>query len=228
MTYAREHQVQPATVLDDQGPSSRVPPSRGHVVHLGGRRQHTAPAQPPARDARAHQAFLGRVIDYLSTDRGVRQFIDWGCPVPGTAERIRHAHPDNTVVHVAPHGTVGMLSSPDTPVLSGGSENADAPLRRLTTCGLVDFGEPVAVLMTRPFSGGVPPSGLAQLHSLLRGGGYLALATEAPERAGENVFAPFVPLEPGLADLRWWPYPDEDVAMEGTGVLGGLGRTNRN
>lgn len=197
-------------------------------MHLGGHRQNAAPAQPSVRNACTHQAFLGRVIDYLSTDRGVRQFIDWGCPVPGTAERIRDTHHDNTVVHVAPHGTIGMLSSPDSPVLSGGAENADTPLRRLTTCGLVDFDEPVAVLMTRPFSAHTPPPGLARLHSLMHGGGYLALAVDAPERSAGSVFAPFVPLEPGLADLRWWPYPDEDVAMEGTGVLGGLGCTHRN
>lgn len=197
-------------------------------MHLGGRRQNALPAQLTGRDARAHQAFLGRVIDYLSTDRGVRQFVDWGCPVPGTAERIRDAHHDNTVVHVAPHGTVGMLSSPDTAVLAGGSEDADISLRRLTTCGLVDFDGPVAVLMTHPFIADTPPPGLDHLHSLMHGGGYLALAAKASERAVETVFAPFVPLEPGLADLRWWPYPDEDVAMEGTGVLGGLGRTRRN
>lgn len=227
MTYARRHQAQPGTVFDSQGPSSRVPLSRGHVVHLGGRRQSAVPAQSPVRDASIHQAFLGRVIDYLSADRGVRQFVDWGSPVPGTAERIRDAHPDNTVVHVAPHGTVGMLSSPDTPVLSGGSEDADTSLRRLTTCGLVDFDGPVAVLMTRPFTADTLPPGLAHLHSFMHGGGYLALAAEAPQRAAEAVFAPFVPLEPGLADMRWWPYPDEDVAMEGTGVLGGLGYTHR-
>ncbi|MBE2997403.1 SAM-dependent methyltransferase [Nocardiopsis sp. HNM0947] len=227
MTHARRHQAPPPGVLGGQGPSPRVPPSRGHVVQLGGRRRTPVPERPVVPHAREHQAFLGRVIDYLSTDRGVRQFVDWGCPVPGTAERIRQAHPDNTVVHIAPHGTVGMLSSPDNPVLSG-SESSDSSLCRLTTCGLVDLDGPVAVLMTRPFSAEAPPPALDRLHYLMHGGGYLALATEAPKRDAEAAFAPFVPLEPGVADLRWWPYPDEDVAMEGTGILGGLARTRSN
>ncbi|APC34617.1 SAM-dependent methyltransferase [Nocardiopsis dassonvillei] len=203
-----------------------VPGQRSGVVDLGSR----AGGRPDPRHAehtRLHQAFLGRVVDYLSTDAGVRQFVDWGCPVPGTAERVHATAPDASVVHVAPHGAAGMLSTPGARVLSGDGSGTDTLLRRLGTSGLVDFDEPVAVLMTRPFTADDPPARIDALHALMRGGGYLALTSPAPRAAVERAFDPFQPIEPGVADLRWWPYPDEDVSDAGTGVLAGLGRAPR-
>ncbi|MCP3016730.1 SAM-dependent methyltransferase [Nocardiopsis dassonvillei] len=203
-----------------------VPGQRSGVVDLGSR----AGGRPDPRHAehtRLHQAFLGRVIDYLSADAGVRQFVDWGCPVPGTAERVHATAPDASVVHVAPHGAAGMLSTPGARVLSGDGSGTDTLLRRLGTSGLVDFDEPVAVLMTRPFTADDPPARIDALHALMRGGGYLALTSPAPRAAVERAFDPFQPIEPGVADLRWWPYPDEDVSDPGTGVLAGLGRAPR-
>lgn len=196
---------------------------RSSVVSLGSR-AGGGPDPRQAEHTRLHQAFLGRVVDYLCADAGVRQFVDWGCPVPGTAERVRAVAPEAAVVHVAPHGAAGMLSAPDTTVLSGDGSGTGALLRRLADSGLVDFDEPVAVLMTRPFAADEPPSGIGDLHALMRGGGYLALASPAPRAAVERAFAPFQPLEPGAADIRWWPYPDEEAADRGTGTLAGLGR----
>ncbi len=190
-----------------------------------------ARARPPepavSEETRLHQAFLGRVIDFLCADTGVTQFIDWGCPVPGTAERVRAARADARFVHVAPQGAAGMLSSSDTAVITGDGSGDGALTRRLTTSGLVDFDEPVAVLMTRPFTADDPPAEIAALHALMRGGGYLALTSTAPRRTVERAFRPFRPIEPGVADLTWWPYPDEDVCAQGTGILGGLGRRQR-
>jgi hypothetical protein len=72
--------------------------------------------------------------------------VDWGCPVPGTAERIRRAHADATVVHVAPTGTAGVLAAAadNTAVLSGDGSGPGAAslLRRLHTSGRVGFGGP--------------------------------------------------------------------------------------
>ncbi|WP_431889941.1 SAM-dependent methyltransferase [Nocardiopsis alba] len=202
----------------------RVPGQRPRVVELDTRNR---PAADPARaeEVRLHQAFLGRVVDYLCADAGVRQFVDWGCPVPGTTERIREAAPEARVVHVAPEGTAGVLASSGTATaLSGDGSGNRALLLRLRDSGLVDFGEPVAVLMTRPFRAGAAPDGLGDLRSLMRGGGYLALTSTAPRAELERAFDPFRTLEPGVADLAWWPYPDEDVSDRGCGILAGLGR----
>jgi len=211
-------------VFGRKGPF-RVPRRTAEVTDLGVRTH--APVDPArAEHTRFHQAFLGRVINYLSADAGVRQFVDWGCPVPGTAEHVRKAHPENTVVHIAPLGTAGMLSPSDTAVLSGGCSGALPLLHRLTTSGLVDLDEPVAVLRTRPFPAEEPFTEAQELHSLLRGGGYLALTSPAPRSVVTAAFAPFQLLDPGVADLRWWPYPDDAVSLTGTGTLAGVGHTS--
>ncbi|KOX07297.1 SAM-dependent methyltransferase [Nocardiopsis sp. NRRL B-16309] len=206
-------------------PPAQIPPQLSRVVSLGARARPPEPAV--SEETRVHQAFLGRVIDFLCADAGVTQFVDWGCPVPGTAERVRAARADARFVHVAPQGTAGMLSSSGTAVITADGSGDGALTRRLSTSGLVDFDEPVAVLMTRPFTADDPPADVGALHALMRGGGFLALASTAPRRTVERAFRPFHPIEPGVADLTWWPYPDEDVSARGTGILGGLGRRLR-
>ncbi|WP_017604566.1 SAM-dependent methyltransferase [Nocardiopsis alkaliphila] len=224
MTDVRGPKAGPLTAVFRR---SEPPPShrgRPRVVALDSGAR-TSPDPAWAEHVRLHQAFLGRVIDYLCADAGIRQFVDWGCPVPGTAERVRRVAPEATVVHVAPQGAAGLLTSPEhAAVLSGDGSESEALLRRLHTSGLVDFDEPVGVLMTRTFGADCPPSGLEDLRGLMRGGGHLALTSTAPRAEVERAFAPFSLLEPGVADLTWWPYPDEDVAASGCGILAGLGR----
>ncbi|WP_017572006.1 SAM-dependent methyltransferase [Nocardiopsis halotolerans] len=226
MTNVRGPKTGPLAAVSRGRERVPVPGQRSGVVSLGSRTDER-PDPRHAEHTRLHQAFLGRVIDYLCADAGVRQFVDWGCPVPGTAERVHATAPEASVVHVTPYGAAGMLSTASTAVLSGDGSGTDTLLRRLSTSGLVDFGEPVAVLMTRPFTADDPPEGIGDLHALMRAGGYLALASPAPRAAVERAFAPFLPVEPGVADLRWWPYPDEEVSDHGTGTLAGLGRAPR-
>jgi hypothetical protein len=227
VTDVRGPKAGPLTAVFREREPLRVPGQKSRVVSLGSRA--CAPPDPAETEqVRLHQAFLGRVVDYLCADAGIRQFVDWGSPVPGTAERVRRANADAAVVHVAPRGTAGMLTAAadHTRVLSGDGSGSGvaALLRRLHTSGLVDFDEPVAVLMTRPFGEQDPPAGLGTLHSMMRAGGYVALTSTAPRGVAEQAFAPFLPVEPGVADLTWWPYPDEDVSAPGSGTLAGLGR----
>ena len=224
MTELRGPKAGPLRAVFNRKRPFRAPHRTTGVTNLGVRSH--VPADP-ARDehVRLHQAFLGRVIAYLSADAGVRQFVDWGCPMPGTAERVRAAHPENTVVHIAPAGITGILSSPDAAVLSGGGSWSASLLRRLTTSGLVDLDEPIAVLRTRPFPAEAPYTEAEELHAFLRSGGYLALTSPAPRSVVESAFAPFRLLDPGVADLRWWPYPDDAVTLPGTGTLAGVGHT---
>lgn len=224
MTELRGPEAGPLRAVFDRKRPWRVPRRTTGVTDLRGRSRSSAHPEQ-TEHVRLHQAFLGRVIAYLSADAGIRQFVDWGCPVPGTAERVRAAHPENTVVHIAPAGTAGMLSSPETSVLPGEGPRTVSPLHRLTTSGLVDLSEPVAVLRTRPFPAEAPFAEAEELHALLKGGGYLALTSSAPRPVVEAAFAPFHLLDPGVADLRWWPYPDEAVTLPGTGALAGVGRT---
>lgn len=227
MTNVRGLETGPLTAMFRRREPRRAPRRRPRVVALDPRIRTSPPE--PLRDehVRLHQAFLGRVIDYLCVDAGIRQFVDWGSPVPGTAERVHRAAPDATVVHIAPEGAAGILAPPDhAAVLSGDGSGFESLLRRLHTSGLIDFDEPVAVLMTRTFDADSPPIGLEGLHSLMRGGGHLALTSTAPRADVERAFGPFRLLEPGVADLTWWPYPDEDVAVQGCDILAGLGRVS--
>ncbi|GAA1985498.1 hypothetical protein GCM10009799_08650 [Nocardiopsis rhodophaea] len=117
--------------------------------------------------------------------------------------------------------------------------------------GLVDFDEPAAFFLVdtaAPRCGDIPTSDLVRaLHGAMCPGGCVAIAlppghadtidgraaTEPHgptgdrhrrHRAAASVFGPFVLLDPGLADLAWWPYPDEDVAARGTGIWAGVAR----
>lgn len=222
VTNARGPEAGPLTAVF--GGQETVPvPTRGPSVVDFGTRAGLPPEAQGTEHVRQHQAFLGRVVDYLCHDTGIEQFVDWNCPVPGATERIRAAAPGAAVVHVAPDGAAGSLSAPDTAVLAGDGSGPEALMHRLDTCGLLDFDRPVAFLMTRPFTDTDPLTGAEEIHALMRGGGYLALCSTAARAAAERAFAPFTLVAPGLADLTWWPYPDEDVAAPGSGILAGLG-----
>ena len=223
MTNVRGLKTGPLTAVFRRREPLPAPRRRPRVVALD---PGSGAVADPALDKRVrlHQAFLGRVIDYLCADAGIRQFVDWGCPVPGIAERARRADPEATVVHVAPEGAAGISASPErAAVLSGEGTGVEGLLRRVHTSGLIDFDEPVGVLMTRTFDADSPPGGLETLHDLMRGGGHLALTSTAPRADVERAFGPFRLLDPGVADLTWWPYPDEDVTAQGCGILAGMG-----
>ncbi len=106
--------------------------------------------------AQMNRAFLGRVVNFLVREAGIRQFLDLGSGVPTVGnvhEVAQYASPDCRVVYVdnepvaVAHGQL-MLEGND------GATTIEADLRYphtiLTHPGalqLIDFGEPVAVLM---------------------------------------------------------------------------------
>lgn len=105
--------------------------------------------------ARANRAFLGRAVRFLA-DAGVRQFIDLGSGIPtqGNVHEVAQAaspgarvvYVDNDPVAVA-HSTSLLADNPD-------AEAIDADIRRPADIlaspqmrKLIDFEQPVAVLM---------------------------------------------------------------------------------
>ncbi|MFC3998684.1 SAM-dependent methyltransferase [Nocardiopsis sediminis] len=148
---------------------------------------------------------------------------------------------------VSLHGRTPPAGRLAVPTVVVESMRPEPVITRLRARGLIDFGAPVAVLLpdTAPlWYGGVPhhlPHDLVRaLHAVLCPGSHIAIAIPrrvVPGRPGgaavldahsrelaAAVFEPFTVIEPGLADLAWWPYPDEEVTAEGTGVLAGVGR----
>lgn len=206
--------------------SGGASPSR--VVGIdGGPGRPTAPGEPDP--VRLRRGFLRRVVDYLTVDRGVRQFVDWGAALPGIAEAVRRHAPGARTVHVAPEGADTVFRGCcSASVLCGRGHAPAETVALMRNRGLVDFGAPVAVLATAPLTAEGAPrlcQAAAAVHAAVRAEGYLALSAPAGHRDELTAaFGPFTLLDPGLSDLAWWPYPDEAVPAPGSGALGGLGR----
>lgn len=118
-------------------------------------RQELPSVGPAAHELRR---FLQRVVYFLAADCGIRQFLDIGCGVPHSPnvhEIAQAVDPTCRVVYVDPDSLVGaharalQISHPDgaawfTP---GSLDNVDAILTDTTVRELIDFTEPVAVLL---------------------------------------------------------------------------------
>ena len=114
-------------------------------------------AYPPIlRAVREQRAFLSRAVRYLAEQAGIRQFLDIGTGIPtanNTHEAAQAAAPDARIVYVdndpmvLAHARALLTSSPQ-----GGTAYLDADLRDpdkilAGAAGLLDFREPVAVLL---------------------------------------------------------------------------------
>ncbi|HZD69125.1 MAG TPA: SAM-dependent methyltransferase [Actinomycetes bacterium] len=140
-------------------------PARMYDYFLGGKDNFPADRKaaeailttaPEARDlARQNRAFLQRAVRFLAGEAGIRQFLDIGTGIPtqGNVHEIAHAvAPDARVVYVdidpivLTHGRA-LLASPNTTIVLGDLREpaailADAEVRRM-----IDFDQPVAVLL---------------------------------------------------------------------------------
>lgn len=113
-----------------------------------------APELPDA--ARANRSFHQRAARYLA-ERGIRQFIDLGSGLPtagSTHEIVFAVRPDARVVYVdidplvLRHSTYQLADDDRVSVLVADVRDAGKVLGELEAGQLIDFAEPVAVLMT--------------------------------------------------------------------------------
>ncbi|MBM9507305.1 SAM-dependent methyltransferase [Actinacidiphila acididurans] len=105
--------------------------------------------------ARANRAFLGRAVRFL-VDQGVRQFIDLGSGIPtqGNVHEVAQAaapgsrvvYVDNDPVAVA-HSASLLAGDPNADILSADIRRPADVLNAPQVRRLIDFDEPVAVLM---------------------------------------------------------------------------------
>jgi len=113
--------------------------------------------------ARDNRSFLGRVIRYLATEGGIRQFLDLGCGLPTQANVHQLARgvlgvlgfgPGAHVVYVdhdpmvASHGEALLASSDQVAMVLGDLRKPTAILARAEVSRLLDLAQPVAVLCT--------------------------------------------------------------------------------
>lgn len=232
-----------ALPVDDEPRSPEVPAPR--VIRMDDHRpgaRAAACAEESARTARLVEAearFLARCVGYLVADLRIRQYIDFGSRVPhsaGVHGIVAERLPDARVVRIGTGTAVPLhprASASQPAALWLERPRPEDLAAQLSLRGLVDLGEPAAVLVDADQL----PADLAVrdvvhvLHDVLAPGSHLVLRQRPANPAdpyaralAAALFEPFCLLEPGVADLAWWPYPDEEVAADGVGVLAGLAR----
>ncbi len=114
-------------------------------------------AFPEAREGvRQNRAFLGRVVEYLAGQAGIRQFLDIGAGLPtqkNVHEVARAITPDARVVYVdndpvvCVHGRGLLEESDEVAMVEADLRQPDRILGDPTTRALIDFDQPVALLL---------------------------------------------------------------------------------
>jgi S-adenosyl methyltransferase len=174
-------------------------PARMYDALLGGRDNYLADqeavrrvlkAAPEARDsARANRAFLQRAVRFLVGEAGIRQIIDIGTGIPtaGNVHQVAgEVAPDTRVVYVDNdpivhvHANALLTGSGTTSIVLADLREPEAILEHPKTRALIDFGQPVGLLLVAilHFITEVenPAHILAALRAALPEGSYLVLS----------------------------------------------------
>jgi len=193
--------------------------------------------------ARQNREFLGRAVRFLAREEGIRQFLDIGSGIPTqrnvheVAEQVapgsRVVYADNDDVVVA-HSKLILDGNPDATVVKGDARDPAAILADPETLRLIDFSEPVGVLLVAVLhfvpDSDHPEQVIATLRDALAPGSYLAISHACrdtkPDVAGAaaavysnrvsarlavrtrdeigQLFNGFPLVEPGLTWLSTW------------------------
>ena len=145
--------------------TSKPHPARIYDYYIGGKQNfpadravaeqlvETMPVIPLL--ARANRAFLGRAVRYAA-EQGVKQFLDIGAGLPATGnthEVAQSVHPDASVVYVdndplvTVHGRALLADEARTRVFEADLRDPKSILAHPDVTTLIDFDQPVALLM---------------------------------------------------------------------------------
>ena len=232
--------------------TGRPHPARMYNFYLGGKDNYPVDraaarqvlrAAPEGRDiARANRAFLRRVVRFLVGEAEIRQIIDIGTGIPGAgnvheiageiAPGTRVVYVDNDpIVHV--HANALLTGSGRTRIVLADLREPDQILAHPKTRDLIDFSQPVALLLVAILhfiaEDENPASLVAALRNALPPGSYLGLShatndfrTETAEVAAAvynkatsratlrshaqiaAFFGDWDPVEPGLVQVPLW------------------------
>lgn len=180
--------------IDQSKPSA----ARMYDYYLGGAHNFAAdreaaeqaiaalPATVPA--ARTNRAFLQRAVKFLS-GAGVRQFLDLGSGIPTSGnvhEIAQQLAPETQVIYAdidsvaVTHGRVVLNGNERAAVIQADLRDPDSVLGTHEVSRLLDFSEPVAILMAAVLHFVPDSDGIAQIMARYRdalpAGGYLALS----------------------------------------------------
>jgi S-adenosyl methyltransferase len=216
---------------------------------------------PNAREGvRANRAFLRRAVRFLAAS-GIRQFLDIGSGIPteGNVHEIaQHASPGAHVVYAdidkvaVAHSRAILTGNPDAAVIEADLREPRKILQNETVCRLIDFAEPVGLLLNLvvQFVGDTedPWQIVATLRDALAPGSYLVLghltneskprvaeaaekvynrsvATDVHMRSRSDIlrfFAGFELVDPGLVYIPEWRPDSPEDVPEDPGKLWGL------
>jgi hypothetical protein len=164
-----------AALSDDPGPfagwrDAGVDPSKASIARVydywvGGTHNFVSDRELAERMAtldpripaacKANRAFLGRAVRFLAS-RGIRQFLDIGSGIPtaGNVHEIaQQAAPGSRVVYVdrdpvaVAEGRKLLSGNDHATVIQADVRDPDRILSNPETARLIDFGEPVALMM---------------------------------------------------------------------------------
>ncbi|MFF5442398.1 SAM-dependent methyltransferase [Streptomyces achromogenes] len=250
--------------------TSKPHPARIYDYLLGGKDNYEvdqragdalAAAAPEARiGVRANRAFLERAVRYV-VGSGVRQVLDIGTGLPTSpnvhevaqtvAPDVRVAYVDNDPI-VAAHGNALLSRSGTTRIVLGDLREPRAVLDHPDVRQLIDFDQPVALLLVAILhflaDTDRPAEIVATLRDALPAGSFLVLshatgdfadrtdaqavytnATASLNLRGraevERFFDGFELVEPGLAQVPFWrPDAPPPPRSEEIGFYGGVAR----
>lgn len=211
----------PASEID----TSKPHPARMYDAYLDGKDNYPVDRQAvrqilldfpevPAI-ARANRAFLQRAVRFLAGQAGIRQFIDIGTGIPSAgnvhevarqaAPGVRVVYVDNDpIVHV--HASALLSGSGSTSIVLADLRDPGAIMAHSKVRGLIDFTQPVAVLLVAILhfiTDEENPAGIvAALRDALPPDSYLALSH------GTQDFHP-----PGGADLAATAYQNATAPL---------------
>jgi hypothetical protein len=267
-TVMDQHNDPPSASIDTSKPSV----ARMYDYWLGGKDNfqvdrdavhQLAQALPHGRQgAQENRAFLRRAVRYMAR-QGIRQFLDIGSGLPtqqNTHEVAQEINPDARVVYidndpvVLAHGRALLATEGNTTVTAADMRRPAEVLDHPEIRRLIDFDEPVGVLMIAMIhllTVEERPAVMGELRDVLVPGSYFAAthitkdgkspdAVEQIESIYANTPTPafvrdhaeiarffdgFDLVDPGLVNIdRWRPDP-QDPAPEATGwMYGAVGR----
>jgi hypothetical protein len=206
---------------------TRPSPARLYDYLLGGTRNYEVDRQaaeqmrrgmPELADAAwANRGFHGRAAVWMAASQGIGQFLDLGSGLPtqnNTHQAVRRVAPDARVVYVdvdpmvAAHGAPLLAQDGSTALITADLRDPDAILGHPELRRLIDFSQPVGVLMTAVLQfvadGSDPWSLVRRYMTATAPGSYLALshvthdrlppqitevALEVYQRTASNIYA---------------------------------------
>ncbi|MDH6108898.1 O-methyltransferase involved in polyketide biosynthesis [Kitasatospora sp. MAP12-15] len=254
MTGLQADRPHPARIYDYWlGGKDNFPPDRAAAEHA-----ISVSADIPAA-ARENRAFLQRAVRMCARE-GIRQFIDIGAglPSPGNVhEAAQEIQPDARVVYVdndpivLTHGRALLADNRSTTVLTGDVRELDELLDRPELRALIDFEQPVAILLVAVLhfvSDEEARAALDKVFARVAPGSYLVLSNSThegnPERAAaaartwektssginlrgrahvETFFDGWELLEPGVDFVPLWR-PEGPTEQSTRWMYAGVGR----